>query len=121
MTLDSFLDTSVHILRDGACVAFVPTLITSPLSTYEHNLPIIADAIETWAHPGILGIHLEGPFISKEPGAIGCHPPEHTRLPSVALLQQWQQLARGKIVLLTIAAELHGSAEVRKLPTFERF
>jgi N-acetylglucosamine-6-phosphate deacetylase len=117
LTLDSFLNTSVQILRDGACVAFVPTLITSPLATYEHNLPIIADAIDTWTNPGILGIHLEGPFISKEPGAVGCHPPEHTRLPSVELLQQWQELARGKIVLITIAAELKGSAELCRWAT----
>ena len=90
----------------------MPTIITSPLETYQHNLPIIADVIDTFTNPGILGIHLEGPFISKEPGAVGCHPAKYTLLPSIDLLKEWQLLARGHIVLITIAAELKGSQEL---------
>lgn len=100
-------------------MAFLPTIITSPLETYRSNLPMFADVIEdlnrdcgspsTLPRGSILGIHLEGPFISSEPGAVGCHPPEYTRVPSIAELQEWQKLARGHIKLITIAAELEGA------------
>ena len=29
--------------------------------------------------PGVLGIHIEGPFLNPEPGYIGAHPAAHAR------------------------------------------
>ena len=123
LTRKSFLEAATALLSDGACVAFLPTIITSPMETYASNLPLIADVIEsimngdalgatTLPQDSILGIHLEGPFISPEPGAVGCHPPEFTRTPSIKELEEWQRLARGHIKLLTIAAELEGAEEL---------
>ena len=43
----------------------------------------------------VAGIHIEGPFISPEPGAVGAHPVEHTRAPDVALFDKLCELARG--------------------------
>lgn len=120
LTVEKFLDTSSKILQNGACSSYLPTIITSPCTTYEHNLPVIAraiNALESSGSYGVLGIHLEGPFISNQPGAVGCHPPEHTLLPSIDLLEKWQELACGRIVLLTIAAELKGSEELCRWAT----
>ena len=116
LTVERCAECCRAILLKGGCAAIVPTMITSAPSTYEKNLPIIAEVIEMPEFRNrLLGIHLEGPFISAEPGAVGAHPGEHAVSPAagaVALLKRWQELARGHIVLLTLAAELGGAAKL---------
>jgi len=60
------------------------------------------------AHAEILGIHFEGPFISKE--RRGVHPPEWIQLPSAETLDRFLQAAAGNARILTIAPELLGAA-----------
>jgi N-acetylglucosamine-6-phosphate deacetylase len=55
----------------------------------------------------ILGIHFEGPFLSKE--RRGVHPAEWLQLPSAELLQRFLQAAAGNARILTIAPELLGA------------
>jgi N-acetylglucosamine-6-phosphate deacetylase len=55
----------------------------------------------------ILGIHFEGPFLSKE--RRGVHPTEWLQLPSAELLQRFLQAAAGNARILTIAPELLGA------------
>jgi N-acetylglucosamine-6-phosphate deacetylase len=62
------------------------------------------------ATPGcaeILGIHLEGPFLN--PARCGAHARDTLRLPSVALLASWMQLAKPRTWIMTIAPELEGA------------
>jgi N-acetylglucosamine-6-phosphate deacetylase len=56
----------------------------------------------------ILGIHLEGPFISKE--RRGVHPSEWIQLPSAATLNKFLKAAAGNARMITIAPELLGAA-----------
>ena len=56
----------------------------------------------------ILGIHFEGPFISKE--RRGAHPSEWVQLPSAATLKRFLQAAAGNARILTIAPEVLGAA-----------
>jgi N-acetylglucosamine-6-phosphate deacetylase len=56
----------------------------------------------------ILGIHFEGPFISKE--RRGVHPSEWIQLPSVATLGRFLKAAAGNARILTIAPEVFGAA-----------
>jgi N-acetylglucosamine-6-phosphate deacetylase len=56
----------------------------------------------------ILGIHFEGPFISKE--RRGVHPPEWIQLPSAQTLGRFLKAAAGNARILTIAPELLGAA-----------
>jgi N-acetylglucosamine-6-phosphate deacetylase len=56
----------------------------------------------------ILGIHLEGPFISKE--RRGVHPPEWIQTPSAPTLGRFLKAAAGNARILTIAPELPGAA-----------
>jgi N-acetylglucosamine-6-phosphate deacetylase len=62
--------------------------------------------------PHLLGIHLEGPFISPEDGARGAHPRQHVRLPSCELFDRLRGLAGGHVSLLTLAPELPGAFEL---------
>ena len=55
----------------------------------------------------ILGIHFEGPFLSKE--RRGVHPPELLQLPTADVLQKFLHAAAGNARILTIAPELLGA------------
>jgi N-acetylglucosamine-6-phosphate deacetylase len=59
------------------------------------------------ARAEILGIHFEGPFLSKE--RRGVHPAEWLQLPSAELLQRFLHAASGNARILTIAPELLGA------------
>jgi N-acetylglucosamine-6-phosphate deacetylase len=59
------------------------------------------------ARAEILGIHFEGPFLSK--ARRGVHPAEWLQLPSAELLQRFLQAASGNARILTIAPELLGA------------
>jgi N-acetylglucosamine-6-phosphate deacetylase len=59
------------------------------------------------ARAEILGIHFEGPFLSKE--RRGVHPQQWLQLPSAEVLQRFLQAASGNARILTIAPELLGA------------
>ena len=94
----------------GGTAAFLATVITSPTKTYRRNLPLLASLVESEELRGrVLGLHLEGPFISPAAGFVGAHTPEHVLAPDPDLLALMQEWARGTIRLLTLAAEMPGA------------
>jgi N-acetylglucosamine-6-phosphate deacetylase len=85
--------------------AFQPTLITSPAGALVRALAVAAAA----ACPvRLLGVHLEGPFLS--PAWPGAHPAEHLRAPDPALMDEL--LAAGPVAAVTLAPELPGGLEL---------
>jgi len=60
----------------------------------------------------LLGIHLEGPFISPEPGAVGAHPARFVQAPSIDLFDRLQEWAGGAVKILTVAPERPGCADL---------
>jgi N-acetylglucosamine-6-phosphate deacetylase len=56
----------------------------------------------------VLGIHFEGPFISKQ--RRGVHPAEWIQLPSAEMLGRFLKAAAGNARILTIAPEVLGAA-----------
>jgi len=102
-------------LLTAGTAAFLPTLITSPVELYERNLPILASVIAREEFRGrVLGIHLEGPFISPQDGARGAHTERWVRKPDIALLDKFIEWAEGTVRLLTIAADQEGAAELSR-------
>lgn len=88
--------------------AYCPTVVTTEDAVYEANLPVLAAAMDEpdlKAH--LLGIHMEGPFLSEE--GRGAHCVAWLKRPDTALFDRWQKLARGRIRILTLAPELDGS------------
>src|SRR5262249_46804632 len=63
----------------------------------------------------IPGIHLEGPYISAEDGPRGAHARQHVRPPDWDEFCRLQDLAGGRIRLVTLAPETAGA-----LPFIER-
>jgi N-acetylglucosamine-6-phosphate deacetylase len=57
----------------------------------------------------IPGFHLEGPYISPEPGFRGAHPEMYIRPPNLEEFKQYQESANNMIRLITVAPEFEGS------------
>ena len=100
------------LVRRGTA-AYCPTMVTSTLDRYEENLPVLAAAMaEPDLGPHLLGVHLEGPFLSLE--GRGAHPAALLRDPDVSLLDRWLILTRGRLALLTLAPERDGAEALIK-------
>jgi N-acetylglucosamine-6-phosphate deacetylase len=82
--------------------AYQPTFITSAEAAVVEALRTMP---ETASGPRILGVHLEGPFLSPE--RPGTHPLEQLRAPDVALLDRL--LDAGNVTEMTLAPELPGA------------
>jgi len=104
---------SERLLSEGV-TSYYPTLITGSREKTVQLLETFAEAMEQQelASRMIAGIHLEGPFISREEGPRGAHPEEFCLDPDPELLKEWQERAGGRIRLLTLAPELPGSDRI---------
>ena len=88
-----------------------PTVVTGSFDGVCNSLRAVAKACEMdslVAH-SVLGIHLEGPYISAEDGPRGAHPLEHVREPDWDEFQRWQDIADGQISIVTLAPEKKGA------------
>ena len=84
-----------------------PTVVTGSFDGICNSFRAIVEACKTdalVAH-SVLGIHLEGPYISAEDGPRGAHPLEHVRDPDWDEFQRWQDIAEGQISIVTLAPE----------------
>jgi len=99
-----YLRAGEALLETGV-TAYLPTLITSPEETL---LAALAEVPAGEAHPHILGVHLEGPFLS--PRRLGTHVGSARRDPDLALLERL--LDGGPVRLMTLAPELPGASEL---------
>jgi N-acetylglucosamine-6-phosphate deacetylase len=93
--------------------AYLPTTVTSPRDETIRSLAGLAAVIGRESdHHGAtpLGIHLEGPFLSHLKR--GVHTDALLEAPSIALFDRFWDAAEGKILLMTIAPELPGAAEL---------
>ncbi|MDR0271605.1 N-acetylglucosamine-6-phosphate deacetylase [Paenibacillus sp.] len=93
--------------------SFYPTIITGADESIQRGLEAIDRAcrrLEREEHDvgvmhNIAGIHLEGPFISKEDGPRGAHNRAFVRAPDCNSLDRWQQSAGGRIRIVTLSPE----------------
>jgi N-acetylglucosamine-6-phosphate deacetylase len=88
-----------------------PTLITASFESFDHGLKTIAAACDREREVArrIVGIHLEGPYISGVEGYRGAHPAEAVRDPDWDEFQRFQEASGGRIVLMTVAPERPGA------------
>jgi N-acetylglucosamine-6-phosphate deacetylase len=92
-------------MLETGVTAFQPTLITA---AEEDLLAAIEEVPADSAQPRILGVHLEGPFLS--PRRLGVHPAALRRDPDLALAERL--LESGRVSYMTLAPELPGALEL---------
>jgi N-acetylglucosamine-6-phosphate deacetylase len=102
-------------LPETGTTAFLPTFITAPVTRLAASLRS-AGKIAAGAPSGarILGVHLEGPFLS--PARAGAHRPEWMVPPSPSAVAELLAAGQGVLRLVTLAPEVDGAlAAVRTL------
>jgi N-acetylglucosamine-6-phosphate deacetylase len=115
-SVEDLLRLSRALAREGTS-GWLPTVVTAPLATIERCDAVIAGAMAAQREQAksdkaeeigaaILGMHLEGPFIS--PKRLGAHPPLNLTPAGDALARV---LALKSLRLITLAPELEGALE----------
>lgn len=106
LTEDQLL-TAVRVLRRDGCTRFLLTLVTDQwptmLARLRHARALVAANAELRA--AIPGWHVEGPFLSPEPGYCGAHDPAKMIDPTPAHIDELREAARDDPLLLTLAPE----------------
>ncbi len=98
------------LLRQRGTAGFLLTVTTHRREAIETNVAHAREAMDRQGADGnILGIHLEGPFISPEYGYRGAHQLPYIIPPDLEWFQRLQQIARGAIRMVTLAPELPGA------------
>jgi len=109
------LDRITSAVARCGTTSLLATTVTAPPEAICHSLGGIARYIHKHKTPDenarlaaeIVGIHLEGPFLSK--ARRGVHPQEALAKPSVEMLQQFLAAAEGNVRIVTLAPELPGA------------
>jgi N-acetylglucosamine-6-phosphate deacetylase len=109
------LEKMTSTLPKEGTTSFLATTITQSISAIEMALENAAEFISkpgAIGHAEVLGIHLEGPFISSQ--RAGAQPVEHIIKPNLELFKKWQNIAKENIKLVTLAPEEENGYELVK-------
>lgn len=102
---------AVEVLAEHQTLRFFATLITDTPEALTSKLEQF-ERLRT-ADPAVgaalCGYHLEGPWLSPEPGFHGAHDHRHMTAPDIRAFEHLQRAAGGNIRLVTLAPELPGS------------
>lgn len=88
--------------RRFGTTGFLPTLISDDLDVVDRGIDAVEAAIREGV-PGVLGIHIEGPFLNPERN--GIHDPSKFRVLDMAMIERLTRL-RGGRTLITLAPEM---------------
>jgi N-acetylglucosamine-6-phosphate deacetylase len=116
LTADELLSAAGQLRRDG-CTRFLLTLITDEWSRLtarlRHLRAVRSESAELQS--AIAGWHIEGPFLSAEPGYHGAHDPELMIDPKPEHIRELRKITGKDPLLLTVAPERPGVLEAIKL------
>ena len=87
-----------------------PTVTTGSFERMGNSLRAIVSACnDPEIDQSVVGIHVEGPYISPEEGPRGAHNQQHIRKPDWEEFQRWQEIAQERICMVTLAPEVEGA------------
>lgn len=117
LTEDGILFLIKELSRSGT-FRHVPTIITNSEERILKNLSVISNACNhnPIIRNAIIGIHIEGPFISSKDGPRGAHDPLYVRELDIEEVKRWQRAGQGLVKIITIAPEKNGAVPfIRKV------
>lgn len=106
---DDALHNLAHSLVKEGVTSFLATTMTQAGSAIEKALANIALYENDENEAELLGVHVEGPYISSL--RAGAQPIEYIKLPSIKQFNRWQELSGERIKQITIAPEIEGGFE----------
>lgn len=103
-----------NALASEGTTAFLATTMTQSPENITKALKTVKAYRELSPESGaeILGVHLEGPFISKD--FVGAQPIEYVAKPSVEVFKKYQDASGDCVRIVTLAPEVEGSTELIK-------
>lgn len=103
-----------NALASEGTTAFLATTMTQSPENITKALKAVKAYRELSPESGaeILGVHLEGPFISKD--FVGAQPIEYLAKPSVEVFKKYQEASGDCVRIVTLAPEVEGSTELIK-------
>lgn len=110
--VDTITDLTRRLWAEGT-TRWMPTIVTAPLDRIEHTLDVISIARgrDPLVAESILGVHLEGPWISPEREPRGAHDPSVIRPADPTEVERILARADGLLRMVTIAPEVPGADE----------
>ena len=99
-----------EILPQYGVTSFIPTCCTSKEDTLIDKIRAIVKACGKEKGANILGIHLEGPFLSPE--RCGAQSVDGISPVDTGLMQRLYKACKGKLINMTVAPELKGMREL---------
>lgn len=101
------------VYSEWGVTSFMPTTMTASYSDIESSFSRILETSKNSQGATILGIHAEGPYISKNQA--GCHNTSLIKEPDIEELKKLLEILDGNLILReTIAPELSGSTDFIK-------
>jgi N-acetylglucosamine-6-phosphate deacetylase len=112
--LDSSPDSIVKALKihlNNGTTSLLPSIMTT---SHNHALDAIRTIIDIKRSipdiPDIIGLNLEGPYISMEKS--GAHRTQYIRKPSLTEVQEYIRASEGNIRIMTVAPEIEGASDI---------
>ncbi|MGG0657622.1 N-acetylglucosamine-6-phosphate deacetylase [Rummeliibacillus pycnus] len=93
------------LVKEGT-TSYLATTMTQSKDAIEAALSNLANFRSTEDEAEILGIHIEGPFISQK--RAGAQPLQHIVPPTIEQFEYWQRLSGNRIKEITVAPEVEG-------------
>ena len=100
---------SRFLARHGTTAYLATTVTASPFATLQAVESLGRLIPEETGGARIMGLHLEGPFISEMKR--GVHPAEYIRNPSIPTLDEFVKWSNNQIKVITMAPEVPGGLE----------
>jgi len=117
ITLDKVKSACLK-MRSRGVVGFLATIITDEAKRMLARVSKITELCkqDDVLNSMIIGFHIEGPFINPEDGPRGGHLRQYVITPNEApnLLDDLQEVAEGRLRILTLAPEVPGAMELIK-------
>ena len=106
---DGEIQSVIQTHRGHGTTSLLASLVSEPIETLKEQIIRLKPLYERGQ---ILGIHLEGPYLSH--ARCGAHDPQLLVTPDLAEIKELLELADGAIKMITIAPELPGAVEAIK-------
>lgn len=115
LTLEDLHIACLRLEADGV-EGILATVITDRFERMSSRLSRLAQLLEMspTARRIVWGVHIEGPFILKQPGFVGTHPAAEVRPADVDVMQRLLDAADGLTRIVTLAPECDPNMVVTK-------
>lgn len=112
-TVESLQTISEFLAREGT-TGFLATTMTQSPENITNALKAVKKVREKGEYKGaeVLGVHLEGPFIS--PKHVGAQPLEYVATPDAELFDKYNEASGNSIKIVTLAPEVEGGLALVK-------